>query len=84
MTAKEPKENMKEITIYLRKLRSGNYRITNANDYDLKFESRSKFESFFSTLRFQRIIKATYSQSQTYCKTIDEVYKIQLQNNYYH
>lgn len=56
-------------TIYLREKKSGNFEFSNRKQANLKFSTKKEFKKWFDEQhRYYsgRIIKATYSRSQTY------------------
>ena len=79
-------------TIYIKKLKSGNYKVSDKNDYSEKASTKKGLKQIWNNIYSQStnvwnrtsrsfktasIIKATYSQSQTYysyCE-IDDFYK---------
>jgi len=66
-------------TIYLREKRTGNFEITVKGNSTHKFSTKKSFVEFFKndlrTNGGSRLIKATYSRSQTYFCTSDEVFQ---------
>jgi hypothetical protein len=71
-------------TIYLRKVKSGNFRITTEKDATVVLKTQTQARKFYeSTIKpvfgtykvyGSRIIKATYSQSQTYFGSFQEFF----------
>lgn len=76
-------------TIYLRKLKSGNYELSNKKDATEKFNTKKALKEFFESLKNKttnvwdrhyqefkpcRIVKAKYSQTQTYFESFTELY----------
>ena len=58
--------------IYIRTKRSGNFEFSNKKNADLKFKTKREFKNWFtSTKGTGRLIKATYTQSQTYYRYFD-------------
>ena len=68
-------------TIYIKKLKSGNYKVSDKNDYSEKASTKKELKQIWNNIYSQStnvwnrndrsfknaaIIKATYSQSQTY------------------
>ena len=77
-------------TIFIKKLKSGNYKITNENDFTEKLsnekdvtnffsrienESTSTYDRFYRRMKKSRLIKASHSQSQTYFSDSAELMK---------
>ena len=69
---------------YFKQLRSGNYKIADNNDYNIKCCNEQELYDLWQKCRGytykrrsygSRIIKATYSQSQTYFNSFDELLK---------
>lgn len=78
-------------TLYVKKLKSGNYEITNRDNFTEKFTTKKSLLEFWTRIQREksnvwnrrsysfkpaRIVKARYSQSQTYFNSFDELYKI--------
>ena len=64
-------------TIYLKLLKSGNYRIVDKSFFTIKFTNEKKFINWYNLEKQSnsRIIKATYHLSQTYFTSAIEVLK---------
>jgi hypothetical protein len=77
-------------TIFIKKVKSGNYKITNENDFTEKLSNENEIENFFSRIQNEstntydrfygrmkkaKLIKASYSQSQTYFSDAKELIK---------
>ena len=53
--------------IYIRTKKSGNFEFSNAVNADLKFRTKKELKNWFTNnMGTGRLIKATYTQSQTY------------------
>jgi len=61
---------MSETLIYLKQLKSGNWKKSNHFDYDIILEL-DELEEWWKN-KTGKVIKATYSQSQTYYKDCQE------------
>ena len=60
--------------IYLREKRSGNFEISNKENSTIKFKTQKAFKEWYkNNYRYGKIIKATYSRSQTYFNSAQEV-----------
>jgi len=59
--------------IYFRQLKSGNYKLSNSSDCTTWCIDEKDLKRFWDSLIKNRIIKATYSQSQTYFRSFDEL-----------
>jgi len=58
--------------IYIRTKRSGNFEFSNKKNADLKFKTKREFKNWFiDNMGTGRLIKATYTQSQTYYRYFD-------------
>jgi hypothetical protein len=79
-------------TIYLRLKKSGNFEFSTKKEATHKFKSLKEFRLWFENKRenynqtsamwFGKLIKATYSQVQTYFNNFEEVAKyLKKQNN---
>ena len=77
-------------TIYFKKLKSGNYEISNKDNFDLKANSKKSlqecfakienetsnvFDKFYAKFKKARIIKATYRKTQTYFSSFNDLLK---------
>lgn len=60
--------------IYFKKLKSGNYRISDTEEFDVYCKNLDELKKFYDNCT-TRIIKATYSQSQAYIKSFSELLK---------
>ena len=80
-------------TIYLREKKSGNFEFSYKEEATHKFRTQKAFKEFYNNSRryysgsgrFQKyfgyIVKATYSQAQTYFNTPEEVLEYIKKNN---
>jgi len=62
-------------TIYLREKRSGNFELSNRKDHTHKFTTKRAAKEFFDHINqntSRQIVKATYSQSQTYFNQLQQ------------
>ena len=58
--------------IYIRTKKSGNFEFSNAVNADLKFKTKREFEKWFTMdMGSGRLIKASYTQGQTYYRYFD-------------
>lgn len=74
-------------TIYLREKKSGNFEFSTKENATLRFNTKKAFKEWFEshpkhqsrcfskTTHYGYIVKATYSQSQTYFYTFTEIEK---------
>ena len=70
-------------TLYLKRLRSGNYEISNREDHTIKFNRVNKLKTWYkqnvngytkyNSSFGSRIIKARYRLSQVYFSSVDEL-----------
>ena len=73
-------------TVYFRQKKSGNFELSNKNEYTIKFNTIIKMSNWFNNsysypdTRFNKgyraVIKSTYRLSQTYCRNFQEVRKL--------
>jgi len=77
-------------TIYLREKKSGNFELSNKLEATHKFKTQKEFKEWYKPEYWSRrygqkhykaIVKATYSQSQTYFSNADEVLTFIKKNN---
>ena len=69
-------------TIYLREKKSGNFEFSNKENATLAFKTQKSFKEFYkSRYRYGKIIKSTYSKSQTYFSDVQEAIDFIKKNN---
>lgn len=65
-------------TIYLRQKKSGNFEFSNKKEATISFKTKKDFREWFESLRYDKLIKATYRKSQVYYNSnfdFDSVWK---------
>ena len=58
--------------IYLKQIKSGNYKISDHWDYTILLETKEEIRDLFKNLKGNKIIKATYRLNQTYYRSPQE------------